>query len=172
MRCERILNTEHRTPDCKTNIKCSAKSLLRAPHSACRMPGRILSGIQMVICLVFIALVSGCGPRASVEVNPAAFPNPDPVIERETTRLRALARNLLPEALQPEDERTRYMRLRAEHTVHVMKGGSGDEYLRSRKIDPADWRRWEDTFWLDPEVRTAVSRAVWRKMNENRTPLR
>jgi hypothetical protein len=117
------------------------------------------------VVLLNLVFLPGCGSnnKTTTTVEPIAAP----------VTKNSVMRQILPQLFTPEEsEKERYIRLRAEHTVFIIQGGSGDKWLRDRNISASQWRDFSDRYWLDPEVRTAVSSKVSRLRNSIYAPLR
>jgi hypothetical protein len=63
-------------------------------------------------------------------------------------------------------EKNIYIKLKVEHTINIMRGGSEDEWLRRHHFTRENWQNAEKRFMLDPEVRKEVSRLLYRTLNK------
>lgn len=74
--------------------------------------------------------------------------------------------------VEEESPRDRLIRLKADQTVHIRRGGVGQDWHRASGVTPEEMQALEDEYWLDPEVRAAVLDRVQRAMNANKRPMR
>ena len=63
-------------------------------------------------------------------------------------------------------EKERFIKLKASHTIYIMKGGTGDDWLKRNRFTQESWQKLEDRYWLDPEVRKEVSKLTYRILNK------
>lgn len=163
-------------------------------HRPVRAARRALAGLALLALLL-----AGCGgtERSAAAAAGKTEPLPAAVARAEAARSNAIARRdalrAAPEfeenrglidrligrrvsrsggADGTESPRDRFIRLKADQTVHIRRGGFGDAWHRRTGVTPAELQALEDEFWLDPEVRSAVLARIQAEMNRNRRPLR